>query len=152
MVNMVNAFISSHTAKWQDILLAHAVINAGSLQMSYWKLQQCGNCKSKLRRNHYMLYLAYPRYHLYRHITATSTFMLPRPIATISYSKYFTTTYHNIRTQCTVLNKNGQATGSVRNSLLRMASTRPWQGGQKVLANTSSTTQPQNNLYLTEHS
>jgi hypothetical protein len=67
-----------------------SVINAGSLQMSCWKLQQYRNCKSKLRKNHYKLYLKCPMYDLYRHITATSTFMLPLPIATISYFKNIT--------------------------------------------------------------
>jgi hypothetical protein len=55
--------------------------------MSYWKLQLCRNCKGKLERNHYKLYFKYPRYDRFRHITATSTFMLLCPIATISYSK-----------------------------------------------------------------
>jgi hypothetical protein len=49
------------------------VINAGSLQMSSWKLHQHRNCKSEPQRNHYRLHLIYPRYDLYRHITATST-------------------------------------------------------------------------------
>jgi hypothetical protein len=62
----------------------HVVIIAGSLQMSYRKLQQRRNCKSKLQRNHYRLYLGYD---LYRCKPATSAFMLRRPIATISYSK-----------------------------------------------------------------
>jgi hypothetical protein len=30
-------------------LLSNVVINAGSLQISYWKLQQCRNYKSKLQ-------------------------------------------------------------------------------------------------------
>jgi hypothetical protein len=55
--------------------------------MSLWKLQQHRNCKSKLQRNHYRLCLKYHRYDLYRRRTATSTFMLQHPIATISYSK-----------------------------------------------------------------
>jgi hypothetical protein len=80
-------------AHHQICLLAHNSrplvdgMHAGSLQMSYWKLQQCRNCKCKLQRSHYRLYLKYPRYDLYRHITATSTCMPTRPIATISYSK-----------------------------------------------------------------
>jgi hypothetical protein len=60
------------------------VIIEGSLQMSLWKLQQHRNCKSKLPRNRYRLYLGYD---LYRRKIATSAFTLRRPIATISYSK-----------------------------------------------------------------
>jgi hypothetical protein len=76
------------------LLLCSRVKNAGSLQMSYWKLQQHRNCESKLQRNHYRLCLNYLGYDLYRHITATSTYMLRRPIATISCS--ISTSYHNI--------------------------------------------------------
>jgi hypothetical protein len=59
------------------------VVSQGSLQVSLWKLQQLMNCKSKLQRIHYKLYLKYFRYDLYQRIIATSTFMLRRPIATI---------------------------------------------------------------------
>jgi hypothetical protein len=55
------------------LLLCSRVINAGSLQMSYWKLQQHRNCESKLQRNHYRLCLNYLGYDLRRRITATST-------------------------------------------------------------------------------
>jgi hypothetical protein len=52
--------------------------------------------KSKLQRIHYRLYLKYLGYDLYRRITATSTFMLRPPIATILYS--ISTSYHNMHT------------------------------------------------------
>jgi hypothetical protein len=76
-----------------DRFVKGTVTNVGSLQMTCCKLQQCRKCKSELQENHYKLYLEYPRYDLYRRITATSTFMLRRPRATISYSKNITS-YH----------------------------------------------------------
>jgi hypothetical protein len=57
--------------------------------MSLCKLQQHRNCKHKLQRNQYKLHLQYLGYDLYGRITATSTFMLPLPISTISYSNIF---------------------------------------------------------------
>jgi hypothetical protein len=59
------------------------VINAGSLQISYWQLQQCRNCKNKLQRNYYRLHLKFPRYALYRHNCYIDVH------ATTSHSHYF---------------------------------------------------------------
>jgi hypothetical protein len=46
--------------------------------MSYWKLHQRSNCRSKLQRNDYRLYLTYSKYDLYRQKTATSTSHITR--------------------------------------------------------------------------